>query len=287
MNRVSAVIPTFNRDWCILRALDSVLAQTFRELDIWVVDDGGNDDTERLVRNRAATTSETPVHYLKIPHGGVSVARNAGVWVSTGSLIAFLDSDDEWLPDKLQRQIDCLELHPEAALVHGGESWIRDGQPVQVPEVYRKYGGDVYEHCLPVCMIGPSTVVVKREVLVEVGAFDESFPVCEDYDLWLRIASRWPVALVNEPVIRKYAGHADQLSTTTPTLDFWRVRALCHVLPTLPSDDPRHAKTLHELRRRGSLLARGYRKHGRESESRDLINRILEVDPDFAPAGIE
>lgn len=280
MTRVSVIIPTHNRDWCIMRAIESVLGQTFTDLDVWVIDDGGSDGTEEVVRKCAGIAS-VPVHYVRTKHRGVSAARNTGVHLSSGNLVALLDSDDEWLPDKLERQTACLDRFPEAALVHGGEIWVRNGIEVQVPDAYSKYGGEVYDRCLPVCMIGPSTAVIRREVLVELGGFDESFPVCEDYDLWLRLTSRWPVALVEGPVTRKHGGHQDQLSTSHHLLDEWRVRALCKIIPTFEPDDPRRLATLAHLRRRGAVLAHGYLKHGREKEQRELVRQIRAVAPEF------
>ena len=284
MIRASVVIPTFSRGWCITRAVESVLKQTYRHLDVWVVDDGGSDNTEELVRSAAGTSADVAVHYLRAEHRGVSAARNAGVRASSGQLIAFLDSDDEWLPDKMERQVACLECSPAAALVHGGEIWVRNGAEVEVPRAYRKYGGNVYERCLPVCMIGPSTVVIRRDRFLEIGGFDESFPVCEDYDLWLRLTARWPVALADGPVTRKYGGHPDQLSTSVPVLDEWRIHALCGILASFGPKDPRRSATLAELRRRAGILERGYRKHGRDAERLELLNRIRSVDPAFADA---
>lgn len=276
--RVSVVIPTFNRDWCIARAVDSVLAQTYRDLDLWVVDDGGSDTTGEIVRRRVECSADIVVHYVRTAHRGVAAARNTGVSMSSGEFTAFLDSDDEWLPEKLEKQIACLDNEPRAALVHCGEAWIRNDRSTVVPPAYRKYGGEVFKRCLPVCMIGPSTAVIRRSVFREVGGFDESFPVCEDYDLWLRVTVRRPVALVEEPLVVKYGGHPDQLSTTVPVPDEWRVRALCRILSAIGPEDSRRVDALSELRRRGALLAAGYRKHGRATERRALIDRVRMVD---------
>ena len=230
--KVSVIIPTYNRSWCIERAVNSVLTQSFRDFDLWIIDDESTDETSELIRRIAAEEHTLPVHYRRINHQGVSAARNTGVRLSSGRYLAFLDSDDEWMKEKLALQVPLLDEHPDAALVHAREQWIRNGKRVNIPKAYEKSAGWVYLQCLPLCMIGPSTVVIRREVFDEAGGFDESFPACEDYDLWLKITSRRPVVLCDEELIVKYGGH-NQLSTQVPVLDSWRIKALCRSLEDL------------------------------------------------------
>lgn len=221
MNTVSVIIPTFNRWATLPRALDSVLSQSRLPDEIIVVDDGSTD----------ATADELPRRFpdvtcLRQANRGVSAARNAGIGHASSTWIAFLDSDDEWLPEKLARQLETLATQPHLQICHTDEIWVRNGRTVKLAQRYEKAGGFIFQRCLPVCAIGPSTVMIHQELLARLGAFDETFEVCEDYDLWLRICCDTEVAYTDEPLVRKHGGHADQLSTTHWGLDRYRIRAL-------------------------------------------------------------
>ena len=160
---------------------------------------------------------------IRIKNQGVSVARNKGIQAASGDWIAFLDSDDEWLPQKLQKQVDYLERHPEIKLIHSDEMWIRNGVRVNPHKKHQKGGEDQYLPSLLMCMISPSATVMKKETLFSLGLFDESYPCCEDYDLWLKFTSLYPVGFINEMLIKKYGGHQDQLSQKYQAMDYWRV----------------------------------------------------------------
>ena len=280
---LSVIIPTFNRKKYIIRALDSVLAQTYRNFDIQVIDDGGNDGTGNLVRTRADQEEEIQIHYTHTPNRGVAAARNLGIRRSGGDWIALLDSDDEWLPEKLEKQVDFMRHHPGISLIHTGETWIRKGIRVNPPRAYRKYGGDVFENCLPVCMIGPSTALFSRHLFEEAGGFDEEYPVCEDYDFWLRVTSRYEAGFVDAPLTVKYGGHNDQLSTTTMAMDYWRIRSMCRILQIRDLTPVRRAAVLDVIRRKGRILLNGYRKHDKEEQYREVLSMIHGVDERFYP----
>ncbi len=280
---ISVIIPTCNRERYILRALNSVLDQTFRDFDVWIIDDGGSDGTGDLIRKRAAQETEIRIHYEHTPNRGVAAARNLGIRQSGGDWIALLDSDDEWVPVKLEKQVNFLHRNPGISLFHTGETWIRNGIRINTPQAYRKYGGEVFERSLPVCMIGPSTALISRYLFEEAGGFDEEYPVCEDYDFWLRVTSRYETGFIDEPLTVKYGGHADQLSTTTVAMDYWRVRSMCRILQIRSFSPVRRAVVLDEIRRKGRILLRGYRKHGRKEESREVLSMIRQADPGFSP----
>jgi len=218
---ISVVIPTCNRAHTLARALDSVLAQTLPAREIVVVDDGSQDATAALVRD-----GYPGVTYLHQANHGVSHARNRGIAAARCEWLALLDSDDAWLPDKLAAQAQALRAGSPRRLCHCDELWVRNGRRVNPMRKHAKHGGWVFEHCLPRCAISPSAVVVHRSLLEECGGFDESLPVCEDYDLWLRICARHAVAFVPRPLVVKYGGHADQLSRRHWGMDRFRVRAL-------------------------------------------------------------
>jgi len=252
---VSVVIPAQNRRKLISRAIDSVRAQTAPPSEILVVDDGSTDDTARFV---AETYPE--VRVLRQPNRGVSAARNAGIRAATSAFIAFLDSDDEWLEKKLERQLQAMEASPGALLCHTNEIWIRNGRRVNPMKKHQKFGGRIFEKALPLCVISPSSVLVDRRLFDEVGLFDESLPACEDYDLWLRVCSRFPVLFVDEPLIVKHGGHEDQLSRRHWGMDRFRIQALQKILAQrdLPDDYRRAADAM--LAQKLEIFARGARK---------------------------
>ena len=252
---VSVVIPTQNRRRLISRAIDSVRAQTRPPNEILVVDDGSTDDTARFV---AETYPE--VQLLRQENRGVSAARNAGIRAAEGELIAFLDSDDDWLPRKLERQLQAMEASPGALLCHTNEIWIRNGRRVNPMKKHQKFGGCIFEKALPLCVISPSSVLVDRRLFDEVGLFDESLPACEDYDLWLRVCARFPVLFVDEPLIVKHGGHEDQLSRRHWGMDRFRIQALRKILAQrdLPDHYRRAAEAM--LAQKLEIFSRGAQK---------------------------
>lgn len=221
----SIIIPTFNRAESVCRALRSVTIQTGPEDQVIVVDDGSTDNTESRVKSKFPE-----VTYIRQENLGVSAARNHGIRISTRPWIAFLDSDDEWLPPKLEQQSLTINNYPETVVCHSEEIWIRNGTRVNPMKKHNKSGGWIFPHCLPLCAISPSSIVIHRSVFDQVGLFDETLPACEDYDLWLRIASRYPVTFIDEPLIIKHGGHDDQLSKKHWGMDRFRIKALKKIL---------------------------------------------------------
>ena len=258
---VSVIIPTFDRSARLKRALYSVLAQSQPPAEVWVVDDGSGDDTCSVVR-----TEFPEVQYLYQENQGVSAARNAGLAQATGDWIAFLDSDDEWLPDKLARQVAALAEQSQYRVCHTDELWIRKGRRVNPRRRHAKPTGWVFQHCLPLCALSPSSILIHRSVFEEVGVFDEALPVCEDYDLWLRISSRFPVLLVDEPLLKKYGGHEDQLSRRYWGMDRFRIQALEKAVATLPlsPEDLQAARAM--LRQKIEIYLIGLRKRDKVEE---------------------
>ncbi len=181
MTTISVIIPTYNRAHTLSRALDSVLAQTHPADEVIVIDDGSTDSTVELLQN-----SYPNVTLIQQQNRGVSAARNSGIRASHSEWVALLDSDDEWLPDKLNKQLALVSQQPEYKIIHSDEIWIRYGVRVNQMKKHIKKGGWIFQDCLPLCAISPSAVMIHRSVFDDVGLFDESLPACEDYDLWLR-----------------------------------------------------------------------------------------------------
>ena len=266
---VSVVIPTCNRADLILRALASVRAQTRPPTEILVVDDGSTDATVDRVR-----ASFPEVTLLEQENRGVSAARNAGIQKARGSFIALLDSDDEWLPQKLDRQLGAMQHDNDTFLCHTDETWIRDGRRVNPMKKHQKYGGRIFERCLPRCLISPSSVLLHRNVFETIGLFDENLPVCEDYDLWLRVTARYPVLYLDEPLIVKYGGHADQLSHKYWGMDRFRIAALLKILASGELGEREQAAAQAMLASKIAIYAHGARKRGKHAEAERYEQRL-------------
>ena len=258
---VSVIIPTYNRKNLLKRALHSVSSQTFVPQEIIVVDDGSSDGTKDWVLERFPY-----VRYIYQDNSGVSSARNAGIKEAKGSWIALLDSDDEWMPDKLEKQERAINDSKEAWLCHTNEFWVRNSVRVNQMKKHQKYGGYVFENCLDICRISPSSVLIKKEVFKMVGLFDESLKVCEDYDLWLRITSVLPIIFLDQPLIIKYGGHADQLSRVDNGIEQYRIKSLEKILrsESLPADQLKSAK-LHLLKKL-KIFSNGLEKRNKLKE---------------------
>ena len=229
-NRISVVIPTYNRSHTIMRAINSVLSQTYPAFEIIVVDDGSTDGTKELLQAYGfckKDTKELEKKYLIQENGGVSSARNLGVKNAKGDFIAFLDSDDAWSEKKLERQLVVLKQNLfKQRIIHTDEIWIRNGVRVNQHKKHEKSGGNIFEKCLALCCISPSSAMLHRSLFDEYGYFDETMPACEDYDMWLRLAAFEKVLFVPEFLTIKYGGHSDQLSRAHWGMDRFRVRSL-------------------------------------------------------------
>ena len=223
--KVSVIIPTFNRFSLISRAIDSVLNQTIKPFEIIVVDDGSSDNTSTFIKNNYKS-----VKLIKQNNLGVSKARNVGIKNSSGDWIALLDSDDEWKKNKLEVQIKSLLEYDYYSVCHTNEIWIRNGIRVNQKKRHQKYGGDIFDKCLDICRISPSSIIFKKNIINEVGWFDEGLSICEDYDLWLRITANFKILFIDKPLIIKYGGHSDQLSKSVKGIEAYRIKSLENLL---------------------------------------------------------
>jgi len=206
--RVSVVIPTCNRAHDVCDAIDSALGQTFRDLEVLVVDDGSTDDTPEVIRRRFG--SEPRLELLRQANAGAGAARNRGIRRARGEYVAFLDSDDLWLPEKLELQIAHLDAHPAAGLVFCDLFFEEPGRRVRRFEATR-FAGDtslrgLVERGFPLCT---PAVVARRQALLEVGLFDETLRCAQDWDLWIRLLARTPAVYVDRPmgIVRRRGGN--------------------------------------------------------------------------------
>ena len=221
---VSVIIPTYNRGWILKEAVDSVLSQDFTDFELIVVDDGSTDNTQDILNSY-----KKDIIVLKQNNKGVSSARNRGIASASGKYIAFLDSDDFWLPQKLSTQLDFFNTNPEALICQTEEKWIRKGVRVNPKNRHRKLSGNIFEQSIYLCLVSPSAVMLKRNLFEKTGMFDENLPACEDYDMWLRVSCRYPVFLIDTPLIIKRGGHDDQLSRSSG-LDRYRIQSLKKII---------------------------------------------------------
>ena len=273
MPRVSIIIPVFNRLELLERALESLQKQSFQDFEVIVVDDHSTDDI-------FSVTKKYNVRYFKTIGKGVSAARNTGIRSSDSELLAFLDSDDEWLPNKLELQMQYLTANPHSSIVHTNELWIRNGQPVKQNTKHQKMGGRIFSQCTELCLIAPSSVLIRRTLFNKVGLFDESFPVCEDFDLWLRITSEEDIGFISEPLVIKHGGHQDQLSMQFHSMDLWRVRALAKHLKNAKLSEPEKIALLTNMKKKCEILLKGFQKH-QNFENVDEIESYLLSLKDF------
>ena len=269
---VSIVIPTYNRRELLVRALQSVLDQSFQDWEVLVIDDGSEDNSSQVVDR----LRDRRLHYVRQEHRGVSAARNAGIRLARFPWISFLDSDDYWKPTKLARQLETLKRWAHYLVAYTDEIWIRRGKRVNPKKIHRKYSGWIYHRCLPLCIISPSSVLIHRRVLEEQGLFDEALPVCEDYELWLRIASRYPILFLQELLIIKTGGHPDQLSRSLWGMDRYRVRALVKIYRSNHLTPQQRIWTAREIVTKAGILARGFQNQGKSEESMKYEEMVRE-----------
>jgi len=265
---ISVIIPTYNRGWIIGEAIDSVLSQTYRQFELIVVDDGSSDSTDDILRGY-----KDHAELIKQKNQGVSAARNTGIRRSRGRYIAFLDSDDFWLPEKLSRQIEFFLSHPEALVCQTEEIWIRNGVRVNPKRRHKKPSGMIFERSLGLCLVSPSAVMINRALFKEVGLFDENLAACEDYDLWLRTSIRFPVYLIDQPLVIKRGGHEDQLSRA-PGLDKFRIRSLQKLIEGGLLTQRQFGAAVRVLKEKCRIYADGCLRRGREEEAGRYIDLL-------------
>lgn len=281
---ISVVIPAYCRPAQTIRAIDGLLSQSGIDIRVIVVDDAS---PESLSEAREKVEESGHLWIRRDENGGPGAARNEGAAAVGSKWIAFLDSDDEWLPEKMRRQMKWHRENPTCRISQVREEWIRNGKPVKKPQKWEQRGGDLFSESIERCSVGPSCVMIRRDLWDESGGFDESFRVCEDYELWLRITRTEEVGLVPGPaMVRKHGGHADQLSTSTPALDRYRIAALAKLRRGGQLSEKQRGLVERGIREKAKFLAKGAEKrdfHERAEYYRALGNgdlTLLDERPD-------
>jgi len=264
---VSVIIPTHNRAGFLAQAIDSVISQTYTNFELIVVDDGSSDETPALLASYGKALISLPQENL-----GPAAARNAGIRAASHPLLAFLDSDDRFTPNKLALQVAAMEAQPDLLISHTQETWFRNGHHLNQKKRHGKEGGDLFARSLSLCVVGMSTVMARRELFARIGLFDESFPCCEDYELWLRAGVGHSFLLVDAPLTIKHGGRPDQVSVRFRTgMDRFRILAMEKLLSSVSLTSEQSRLVRAELVRKATIYGNGCLKHGRLEEGRRCL----------------
>ena len=267
--KISVVIPTYNRIALVERAIDSVLRQSIKPFDIIVVDDGSDDGTSEMIQKKYRS-----INLVQQQNSGVSAARNNGIKHAKGDWIALLDSDDEWTEKKLENQVNRLIKNPDYHFCHTNEIWIRNGVRVNQKKRHQKYGGYIFDKCLDICRISPSSTLFKKNILEHVGWFDTQLPVCEDYDLWLRITADYKILFVDELLIIKYGGHTDQLSQSVEGIELFRIKSLENLLANTELSPQKRNLAITMIIKKLNIYLNGLVKRKKQTETEQVEEKI-------------
>jgi glycosyltransferase involved in cell wall biosynthesis len=205
MAKVSIVITCYNYGQFLIDAVESALGQTFTDFEIIVIDDGSTDNTPNVITKYS---SDSRVHYVRQQNLGQPKAKNRGIAESGGEFVAFLDADDIWMPDKLERQMQLFS-NPAVGVVYSRRHWIDPEGCIIDGNERTLRRGNVLDYIFVDNFVCFSSSVVRKRLLLEVGGFDESLPMGIDYDLWIRLAARCRFDFVNGPLVKYRSGHAN------------------------------------------------------------------------------
>jgi glycosyltransferase involved in cell wall biosynthesis len=309
---VSVIVPVYNRYPMLCEAVGSILCQTFRNFELIVVDDGSADPSAQITakgleanveatvkaaahlpasgtthaagssrRSGLSLLSPPSFRYIELEHTGMPGAvRNRGAKAARGRYLAFLDSDDLWLPQKLELQTALMLANPSRRISHTRELWLRDGKTVSQASQKHTRSGNLFDDSLIKCIIGPSTVMIERDLFLESGGFREDLEIGEDYELWLKITSMHPIAYIDQPLTVKRAGHSDQLTSKYGYIEHFRIKALRDLVDSsfFHGNDLQSAAA--ELSRKCSIYAVGARKRGKfmEADEYKALSELYKKD---------
>ena len=268
--QISVIIPTYNRKNLITRAIKSVINQSLKPFEIIIVDDGSTDGTYEFINQFFPE-----IRVIRQLNNGVSSARNLGLKNAKGNWIAFLDSDDEWFSKKLEFQKKAIDHSDKYLISHTNEIWIRNGVRVNQMKKHQKYGGSIFEKSLDICRISPSSVLINRKIFEDIGKFDETLKICEDYDFWLRISSKYPVLFLDELLIKKYGGHKDQLSKNTIGIEQYRIQSLEKILKNIKLNKSQFNSAISMILKKLNIYKKGLVKR-KKSEEIDIVQKKID-----------
>jgi len=274
MVKVSVIIPAYNAEKYIGEAINSVLSQMYTDFEVIVIDDGSTDETQARVKEFGELVS----YYYKQNNGPAS-ARNFGVKKAKGEFIAFLDADDLWEPEKLEKQLNFLNRHPEIVLVCSAIYSFGTRSKTYYLLSTKTHQGNLFRSLFLKSFIHTSSVIIKKKAIIEdVGGFKEEYRWGEDYDLWLRIAKRFPIAYLGEPLVR-IRSHEQNISKAKISLRQNAIKIIKEYY------DPRYISKSDYHKRLSELtiyLGRNYLKKGAKQEARAHFKDAVKLDP-FRP----
>lgn len=279
---ISVIIPTYNRKQFVATAIYSVLSQTCKCSQIIVVDDGSTDGTDELIRS-IQSGCQQEIMYIQQDNKGPAAARNLGICNARYEYIAFLDSDDHWLSNKITKQFEYMRANPEFLISYTKEQWLRNGLHLNQKKRHAPKHGTIFSHCLDICMVGMSTVMIHRELFRRIGMFDTSFRCCEDYEFWLRASCRYPFLLVDDVLTVKEGGREDQVSFQYRIgMDKLRIAAIEKVLECGTLDENQKNLALKELKKKTTIYGKGCVRHGRSEEGQRYLDRAASIQESVA-----
>ncbi|MEA2083967.1 MAG: glycosyltransferase family A protein [Thermodesulfobacteriota bacterium] len=259
---VSVIIPTYNRERFVTKAVDSVREQTYGNFELIVVDDGSTDNTQELLAGYGKD-----IVCIRQENRGPASARNTGIKAARHDLIAFLDSDDWFDRKKLEIQTQAMGRAPSFLISHTEEIWYRRERLLNQKKKHHKSSGNIFARCLELCAVGMSTVMVRKELFDRVGLFDEGLRCCEDYDLWLRTSIDHKFLLIDSALTFKQGGREDQVSFRYRTgMDRLRIKSILKILESWKPDPDQTRLAKKELVKKCLIYGKGCIKHGRAEE---------------------
>lgn len=278
MKTVSVIIPTYNRAATVGRAVRSVLQQSFRDLEVIVVNDASTDDTPEIIAGFADPRLRYVVHAM---NRGGGAARNTGIDVAAGEYIAFLDADDEWLPKKLERQVAVMQ-HRDApvAAIYTGFAVVAAAGRVAAVRIPRHRGDILSQLWCGNVVRTVSTVLVRRTALQHVGGFDPTLPSCQDWDLWLRLAKVYQFDFLPQVLVRYHAASAGRITDDAQAVVDGHVRIAEKYLEEaqhIPARD--RARHLFALGRRLILLGYALDAARAKKLGRAMLLRAIRTRP--------
>ena len=269
---ISVVIPTYNRENYILDAINSVFDQTCTVDEVIIIDDHSSDQTEKIIKSHRYSSK---INYLKNKTTqGVSFSRNLGIQKSNSKLIAFLDSDDIWHPQKIAQQISLYDSTKDLFFCHTNENWLMNGKHKNQSKYHKKQGGYFFNRCLERCLVSPSSVLMDKKIFDMFGYFDEELVICEDYDMWLRLQIKFSFIYIDEPLTIKRGGHQNQLSKSQHSIDFFRIKSLVKLIENNELNILEKQQTLEMIRKKNTILKTGAKKR----QNTDMLGFTNHID---------
>ncbi|MFA5337631.1 MAG: glycosyltransferase family A protein [Candidatus Omnitrophota bacterium] len=275
----SIIIPTYNRKQFLKIALNSVLAQTFDDYEIIIVDDGSTDGTRSMFEGQNPWTQARgkKAKYIYQQNKGPAAARNTGIKQAKGEFICLLDSDDRFREDKLKVAYEYIKKYPQYKIFHTEEIWYKDGALLSQKIYHKKPSGSVFGNSVKICSIGTSTAIIQKDIFTEIGLFDENLLACEDYEFWLRVTNKRKVLLIPDYLTIKQGGHPGQQSFKYEAMDTFRIYALKKILESNELTKDNFKIAADELKRKCEIFIKGALKRGKIKEveyCRSLVEKF-------------